>query len=588
MKHFKRYSFFLLFVLIFSCNREDVIEKEFTNTDPIDIEFFNRSSISGQVFDENNLPLSNVEIKYYNEKSIEETIISDENGIFKIENKPLKEKGQLLTFEKSNHFKQYATVKPKPNKLSFLNIFQQKKEGGKIIDPKIQNKLSYYQNQINCTIPKNIFKDKNRNQYNNEVNFFIKAPYLEENFVFLDPGFGIPSSDFGQTIGGDETSVAPVFSFLVEFENQNGSQLDIDNPLNIEVQLDFSLFSNYENLFLWHFDNTTGHWIEKSEIDLSSSFPNLTFEIDKSGYYILSEKYSIKSEFSGFVYYSDGTPAKNTLIELMTHDSISIFTYEASITDADGKYYFNHQNNEELILRVYGCDFSVFSDFTPDIQSSIIEDIILEQNFKEKYNLTINSFGNSIEKGFAEILDYQSFSPYIDIYPIINDSSEINFSFYSCEPYLVFYNLDYLPIVKSSLPIVVSNNQNYNPNDYSIDYNVEQYLYADINNNQENIFDTNVFQFLEDNNNQVYNISSSLNDNFSALRFTKGENLCHFSYFKFNDEIDYDLYESTDDNPLQLEIISEDNFTISGHFYGNLNHNGQDKYIDGYFKAYKY
>jgi len=107
------------------------------------------------------------------------------------------------------------------------------------------------------------------------------------------------------------------------------------------------------------------------------------------------------------------------------------------------------------------------------------------------------------------------------------------------------------------------------------------YLYVSIDNKQEEIFNINNYLYQDK---DALTLESQSSKKITAIRYNKSDAYCHFSYIKFNDKNDFEVLETDKDNPLNFEIISETSQQITGHFYGNIDSNGENKKVEGYFK----
>ena len=568
---------FLLFVL-FSCNREDIIKKDFNSFEPIPPEYFKRATVVGTITDINKNPIANAEVKYG-----DKSILSDENGNFQIKNGIFNDKGELLEIKSPGFFNQYALIKPELNKVSQTNLICQKKDNVISINSNNDFEKSFYDSKLLCKISANSFIGKDNNRYDGKVNLFVKSPFLNPDFSFNNPSFGMPESNKG--IGPDslETIIFPDFSMLLNFRSDSGDDLMLDKPAIIEIDLNYLQCSFSGKPYLWRFDNITGRWQVESSVKLEQQNNKYIIEVKRSGYYIVAQYNLPAVSIEGDIKYADGSPAGSLIVEVLDKEH-NYSLQEIVITDFEGRYFSYVYQNSDIVLRITNCN-NENSDFPLGIvSSSIVKDIDLPMDFEDINSIFIdhiyNENGDVVNNGFAGILDNMFLSEY---FSIPDDSFGLALNLHSCAPVLTLFDLDNLPDVKKSDEIFLQSNLNFNPADYPTVYDVDEYVYINIE-EENKIFDS--YPWVETDG-SGYNIG---NNNFEEQLiisfyhdFVTDNYIGQICVAKLNDSGQIDVNCS---NENVIFNIDEQTDYITGSFVDSIEYNGGMKKIEGYFKIW--
>jgi len=573
MKYILRLFVFLAFASLLSCGREDSNTIKALHIEPINIQYFSKSSVTGQVLDQDFNPIANCMVTYedFNDKS--QKTRTDANGIFNIENKFLNENGQLLTFNKDDFFTQYAYIKPDKNRLTVVSVTQQQKNEERKISAKAENKEYFYNSTIECIIPPNSIVKENGNKYSGAFYLYCKSPFLKPNTVCY-PDFGIPFSNEGINLNNQNTIVFPLFSTLVHIEDLNNNQLYFGNPITVKVKKDEVPCLETDNFILWHFDSKKGKWIAQNE--LNSPDKIVEFKVEKSGYYIITDKTDVILNVEGQIVYEDGTPADNTYIEVIEPKTGLLLGQYFS--DNFGFFSFFKEQNKDVLLRIRKCDDSNF-EYKITENDEDIGKITLPADFNNKYELTIDS---PVSNGFLVLEQNDGYGYFTKFSVPVIDSTQQYLEFYGCDnEYLTLYDLHDLPMVKNSNPVYLYPGIQLTPDDLLPSLETANYLYVSINNKQEEFFNTNNYLYQDQ---DALILESPSSKKIAAIRYSKSDAFCHFAYIKFNDKNDFEVLETDTDNPLDFEIITDTDQQTTGHFYGNINSNGENKKIEGYFK----
>ncbi len=566
----------LFFLSLFSCNREDVINKDLSSFEPISPEYFKRATVVGTITDINNNPIANAEVNYS-----EKSIFSDENGNFQIKNGIFSDKGELLEIKSSGFFNQYALIKPELNKVTQTNLICQKKDNVISINSNNDFEKSYYNSKLKCKISANSFIGKDNNRYDGKVNLFVKSPFLNSNFSYNNPSFGMPESNKG--IGPDslETIIFPDFSMLLSFRSDSGDDLLLENPAIIEVDFDYLQCTCPGKPYLWRFDIITGMWQVESSVKLEQQNNKYIIEVKRSGYYIVAQYDLPVVSIEGEIKYADGSPAGSLIVEILDKEHNYLFQ-DIIFTDFEGRYFSYVYQNSDIVLRITNCD-NENSDFPLGIVSSpIVKDIDLPIDFEDVNSIIIdhiyNENGDVVNNGFAGILDNMFLSKY---FSIPDDSLGLDLNLHGCVSVLTLYDLDNLPDVKKSDEIFLQPNLSFNPADYPTVYDVDEYVYINIE-GENKFFDS--YPWVETDG-SGYNI---VNNNFEEQLiisfyhdFVTDNYIGQICVAKLKDNGQIDVNCSNED---VIFNIDEQADYITGSFIDSIEYNDGMKKIEGYFK----
>lgn len=564
----------LMMTLLFACNRNDEITKDQLSIDQGDIEVLLRNSVTGTVFDEYGVPVEGAKIKVN-----DEDYYTDINGVFNIQNTLLPDTGAVLTFSKSGYFAQYEKVKPKINGFQNLIISLYEKKGAQAIQSNINSEIFFYDNILKLSIAKNNLLKLNNELYNGSAKITIKSDDNQDFFLQPIPNSGGYTNLSGITKNGTVKNISPLFSFFVNFESDKGELLLVKDSVDLRITNNFFLFSG-QKILVWNYDEKSGNWIEKSSELIDQTTQSVQIKIKDQGYFIISPDYAGLADITGKVTYNDGNPASNSF--LLFEDINASFS-TVTITDQNGEYSVQVPINSEITCFDSHCGLIQNEHNLGLINSDRVFNLTIS-NSAEKININ-NIFkqnGSIVNNGFAGIISDFDITAY---YRIKNDSMVQVISTNRCNPKMLFYDLDNLPIVKQSDIIDVSN-PGFNSHDFPVKYETQSYFYITDNTNTLDIFDAKPM-FIEDAG--IYYLSNNSNSLNVFLKFTKtGQSQYEgdLAYIKFSDSV-VQFFESDPSDTLQIEIISDNSTELSCSFTGTLTIESVKRNINGYFKIQK-
>lgn len=571
MRLSKSYIFIGFLFIIFACNRNDEITKDQISIDNGDIEVLLRSSVSGSVFDENGLPVESAIIEVNGE-----VYYTDINGVFNMQNTLLPDTGAVIKFSKSGYFTQYEKVKPKLNGFQNLIISLYEKNGAQVIQSNTNSELFFSDNTIKLSITKNNLQKSNNETYNGSAKIIIKSPDNQQFFIQPIPNSGGYANLNGITKNGTIKNISPLFSFFVNCESDKGELLKFKDSITFSIANNLFLLTG-QKISVWNYDEKSGNWLEKSSKFTEQSSQSVQIKIKDQGYFIISPDYSGLADISGKVTYNDGNPA--SYIFLLFQDNNASFS-TIVITDQNGQYSVQVPKNLEIKCFGSNCGITESEHNLGLINNDKVFDFIINSSSE---TININNIyeqnGNIVNNGFAGIISDFGITEY---YRIKNDSMGQVISTNSCNPHMILYDLDNLPIVKQSNIIDISN-PIFNSQDHPAKYETQSYYYIIDDNNNLDIFDAQPTFFEEAG---IYYLSNNSNSINVFMKFAKtGQNKYEgaLAYVKFNNSV-VQYFESDPSDTLELEIISDNSSELSGSFTGTLTIESNKTNISGYFK----
>ncbi len=397
MKFLKSIGLLFLFttLLFTSCRKDDETGGSTPGPEP-EVGVIVNGSFSGTVTDVNNASIENALITYGTE-----TVMSDENGFFSFQNVEINTTGSLVTAEKNGYYYNAKFVGSKLNKQNFTKI--------KLIEKTLTGTFSANTGGSISTsdgatveFAANAIKLEGGGAYTGNVNVYA---------TWLDP----TATDLAQVMPGDlrATNAENVQQQLttygmigVELESDAGDALNIADgqTATIELPVPAELLANAPaTIPLWHFDESSGYWMEDGEATLQGdkyvgTVSHFSFwNCDVPNDYVFIE---------GDVTDENGTPIQNLMV-IITETSSGMTGY--GWTNQDGVYAGAVPNDQDLTIEILdNCGASIYSaaigPFAADATIPTIQ-VSTTENFLTVSGTLTNCDNAPVTNGYL-LLDY--------------------------------------------------------------------------------------------------------------------------------------------------------------------------------------
>lgn len=335
-----RYIFFVLVLLLVGCRKDEktdgTIVVEPTGDPMIEVV----SGVTGIVVDENNLPISNATVSVY-----DKDVITDENGIFYINNEGLRQLRSSVRVEKQGFFDGFKSFYPAVGQKSFLRIQMIARGSAKTFDSP-QGGTITFEDKAELTIPAQgvVIKDGGAN-YDGIVNVY--AHWYDPTDP--DLGLSMPGNLLARDANDVEIQLGTYGMIAVELESPGGDALQL--APGIEATLKFPVPSSLDppqSIPLWSFDELDGLWIEEGEANLEDG--SYIAKVNHFSFWNCDAPFPLINLEGRLV--DDGIPVANYLVKITSENLLSGFGY----TNSEGIFRGKVPKNEALNLSVFRCN----------------------------------------------------------------------------------------------------------------------------------------------------------------------------------------------------------------------------------------
>lgn len=213
------------------------------------------TDIGGVVIDEAGLPLQNVEISIENQ-----TVSTDENGIFLIRNISVNSRQAYLKADKSGYFHGSRMMLVEEDKTHYATIQLLQKEVVGSFDSSTGDLIEF--DGVKLDFPANGIKLKSGGAYSGTVN--VEAKFLDPS----DPAVHqkMPGDLRGFNAANGEVVLTTYGMVVVELTGNGGEPLQVgdDSEVGMSTPVPNSHMSTAPaTIPLWHFDEENGFWQEE-------------------------------------------------------------------------------------------------------------------------------------------------------------------------------------------------------------------------------------------------------------------------------------------------------------------------------------
>ena len=384
----------LLVVLVIGGCRKDGIDTDFEFTpdddgQPVD------TRLGGQVIDKDGLPIAAAIITIGNE-----TIETNDDGIFYVRNINLSSNGSLVVIEKSGYFTNFKRVTPNGNdtyqKFGLTKVGAPSgkfsaTEGG-TISRQGKEKIVFQANSI---------VDESGNDYSGEVTVYTDYFNLDKPHL----GELMPGDLTGINQEATKVQLETYSMIMVELQGSNGQELNLKEGTTASAEFPISqqTANPPAEIPLWSLNEDTGLWVEEGIATLEggvykAELPHFSFWNCDVPYPLVNLK--------GRITDLSGTPYSNLQVNISIKDG---GITRGGSTNDNGEFEGKVPANEDLVLELVNiCEDVIHSeDIGPFTNDTVLPDIQVDlgQNTMLLTGSLINCDGGAVEDGLVVVKD---------------------------------------------------------------------------------------------------------------------------------------------------------------------------------------
>ncbi|WP_055436724.1 hypothetical protein [Lacinutrix algicola] len=379
-----------------SCEKNEGVDMPTINNGSNSSEIDQGSTIQrdfmGRIVNASSMPLGNVNISIGNK-----TTITDDNGVFMIDNASVKQKQAFITAEKSGYLKGMRSVVPTQgvNNTSIMLIAENLSgtvASGVASEVSLGNgtKVSF----------DGAFKDESGSAYSGNVDVYM---------YHLDPANPnvedvMPGNLQAINTGNEERLLETYGMLNVELKGDSGQKLNIADGHVAEIEMPVDPAQNGvapSTIPLWHFDEVNGYWVEDGEANLIGG--KYIGEVSHFSWWNCDAQFPTVTLCLNIVD-SSNIPLSNVKTELWRSGA----TYgRVGYSNGDGEICGLIPANETLTLKAFDlCGVEVFSTTVGpfstntnygDVVMSTVSAVVVTGNL-------VNCSNNNVVNGYTALL----------------------------------------------------------------------------------------------------------------------------------------------------------------------------------------
>ena len=367
-----KYSIIMLAVLMMaSCHKDDpgtTTQGETPVHQPEVIKAVN-GDILGYVYDEDNNPVANAQVNV-----LSESTTTDQYGVFKFKNIELDEAGTYVKVTKSGYIlgSDFVTGAEGVNRTSRVKMMKLDVSGsfsaaaGGVVNVKGGGEVTF--------APESIVK-ADGSAYTGTVNVTAKRLATDDpNMADLMPGGLLADDAEGRTV-----TLGSMGMVAVELRDGSGNELNIATSKTADITFPIADFQKAEapnEIKLWSFDENMGRWQEEGMAVKDGDVYKAT--VSHFSFWNCDAPFPLV-EICGKVVYSDGSPASNLYILILT----DLYGCGYGWTNEDGTFMGKVPKNQILTIQIKnilcnGEESLVEIEVGPFDTKTVLDDIILD------------------------------------------------------------------------------------------------------------------------------------------------------------------------------------------------------------------
>lgn len=254
----------MLMMVLTSCNPNESVDmpevpEGASGNSQIDFGSNIQRDFMGRIVDQSSIPLDNVNITIGNK-----TAITDNNGMFVINDVSVKERLGFITAQKPGYLKGMRSVVPTSG-TNMINIML-------VAETLVSTVASGSSSEVTLSNGAKVsfdgaFKDENGNAYSGNVDVYMY--HLETSNPAIEAI--MPGNLQAENANGEERVLVSYGMLNVELKGASGEKLNIADGSVAQIELPINPAQNGvapATIPLWHFDEVSGVWMEDGEATL--------------------------------------------------------------------------------------------------------------------------------------------------------------------------------------------------------------------------------------------------------------------------------------------------------------------------------
>ena len=362
----------LSILLLFSCRKDEIINKVVTEEDPPLV--LTVSSFKGKIVDETGDALPGATVRVY-----QQSTTTDSKGLFQFKNVEAPKGAALVKVEKAGYFSGSAMSGNSAGGQQYTRVTMMKKPAAQQINTAFVANLNW-PGGLTVRILPNTLRLANGSVYNGTAE--ISARWLDPT----DPNLGaiMPGALMARDAEGQEQVLATYGMVALEMTTPAGEELlmKTGETVKLEIPIPASLLPKAPNeIPLWYFDLEKERWLLQGACQKSGATYNC--QVTTGGYWNCDVALAPIC-LSGAIFQSDSTPALYT--KVIVEDLTDNFIYWG-YTDLQGYFCGSVPKGAPLKITILDlCDNVLYeANIGPYSTDTALDDIYLTQTLQQYF-----------------------------------------------------------------------------------------------------------------------------------------------------------------------------------------------------------
>ncbi|MBC7937886.1 MAG: carboxypeptidase regulatory-like domain-containing protein [Rhizobacter sp.] len=351
-----------------------------------------RTTVEGRVTDEAGMPVFGATVK-----AGISSVVTDKNGLFKIENASFTTSETFVTVTKSGYFKGSRTFFSRENSDNYIKIQLLRKTISDRIPANAGGDVSLNSDKGSIHFEPNSFVTASGASYSGTV--MVATQYLDPTRPEIAEQ--MPGDLRGVSTAGSVVGLRSFGMIGVELLDEAGMPLQLRSGTmaNISVKIPASQQSIAPSTIpLWHFNDSTGLWKQEgSATKIGDSYEG---NVSHFSFWNCDDPFEYV-KIHAKVVNAGGTAVRAAKVQLTNTSGYTVYDY----TDNNGYVDGFVPKNETLAIEVLNtCGASVYTgNIGPFTTETTIPNIVVTQNVITLQGTAVNCAGGPVTDGYVQI-----------------------------------------------------------------------------------------------------------------------------------------------------------------------------------------